>query len=305
MWDKLVTSHPDANTLNWKWCTSDYLRVSDKSESRKTFGTGRQPQYSIEVKSRAEKRYALVTLGLLLGAYFLIRRAQTLHSNPTLILGIVIGVAGLFVSQYAHPKITSEERKERFRELLDIRRPEETKQKVLQFVAFLIFFFGSLVLFLRVGSMYLLLDEYLYFGLLYALPVFLLATFLVPNLRELNRYPVVFNIFGRLGICIPAVALVFSLVMILNGAFNDSVQTRVVTCLGKRASFGKNPVYYVRARPWSDSERAVEIDVPKQVFSETHEGTSLKITTGIGRLGLEWIRRIDVDERSSESAIPQ
>lgn len=217
-----------------------------------------------------------------------------------MVVGLLFFGGALAVSMFDHPKMSAEERKQRFYELLDIHRPEETKQRVFEFLLWLIYIFAPLVLFLRVLPKYPLLDDRLYLGLLYAIPAFFLVTYLIPAFKDLRRYPLMMNVLGRIGCCIPAVALAFSILMIVNCAGDGSSETRTVVCLEKRASQGSRPSYYIRTTPWSDSNINVEVDVPESVFSDTPSGGQFQITTGKGKLGIEWIRRFDAMRHTSE-----
>ncbi|HXQ24888.1 MAG TPA: hypothetical protein VN822_00630 [Candidatus Acidoferrales bacterium] len=237
--------------------------------------------------------YNVITMALLLLALILLRGPQGPHSTSTLILASLAGLGGLVTSMFAYPMPSAEERKRRFRLLFDIQRPEETGHKVFQAVAWLVFFVGSPLLFLYVGPKWVLLDGNLYLWLLYVLPVFFLASFLVPKFKELERYPFVMNILGRLGFCVPTVALLAVSVLAFNGAMDQSAQTRLSPCLGKRGTYGSHPIYYIRVRPWADSQRDVEVEVPRAVYDAASEGTPIRLTIGKGRLGLEWIRRVD------------
>lgn len=241
-----------------------------------------------------QSRLRVAVMGALLLALLLINRGRATDSNLTSGIGYFLGLAALITIFFAHPRPTPEQRRTNFRALLDIRRPEETGRRVFEFVAELLFFFGSLLLFLFLGPKYVLLDGRLYLGLLYAIPVFLLTSLLVPKFKEFNRYPLWANIAGRLFFCIPAVALLATIALVVNSAPDQSKYARVVTCLGKRASYGKHPNYYVRLRPWNNSPREVEVDVSRDVYVGLSDGTPVQLTTGQGRLGLEWIRRIEI-----------
>jgi len=244
--------------------------------------------------------YTLIIIGLCVTAYYLFRRPESLHSAGLMVLGLVLFGGALIVSMYDHPKRTAEERKQRLYELLDIHRPEETKQKVFELFLWLVYIFAPLLLFLRILPKYPLLDDRLYLWLLYAIPAFFSLTFLIPMFRDLRRFPLVVNLFGRVGLCIPAIALVFSLLMTVNCAGDNSSQTRTVVCLAKRAIRGSHPSYYIRTKPWNETERDVEVDVPESVFSDTPSGAQFQMTTGEGKLGIEWIRRFDSLKRASE-----
>jgi hypothetical protein len=243
--------------------------------------------------------YTLIIIGLGVAAYYLFRRAER-HSVGLMVLGLVLFGGALVVSMYAHPKVTAEERKRRLYKLLDIHRPEETKQRVFELFLWLVYIFAPLLLFLDILPKYPLLDDRLYLWLLYVVPAFFLLTFLIPTFRDLRRFPLVINLLGRLGLCIPAIALVFSLLMIVNCAGDDSSQTRTVVCLAKRATRGSQPSYYIWTKPWNETERDVEVDVPASVFSGTPSGAQFQMTTGRGKLGIEWIRRFDSLKRASK-----
>jgi len=248
------------------------------------------------------KRYitfVVICLGFV--GYFFFRRAETLHSKEAMILGFAFFGAALIASMFDHPKVTPEERKQRFRELLDIHSPEETKRKILEAIVWLACIFVPLLLFLRLGPMYPLLDDRLYLGLLYALPFFFLATYSIPLFRGLRRFPLLINLAGRLGLCIPAIALLFSLLLMLNCALDRSIQVRTVICLEKRVTHGSGPSYYIRVRPWSGNDRTIEVDVPESLYQEIPVGANFQLTTGRGELGIEWIRHLDV--KRSKSAL--
>jgi hypothetical protein len=217
-----------------------------------------------------------------------------------MIEGLLLFGGALVVSMFDHPKMSAEERKERFYLLFDIHRAEETKLKVFEVLLWYVYFLAPLFLFGRILPAYPLLDDRLYFGLAYALPVCFLATYLIPVFKDLRRYPLIMNVLGRIGCCIPAVALIFSFMVIVNCAGDSSSETRTVVCLAKRASRGSHPSYYIQTTPWSDSSTTVEVDVPESVFSETPSGGQFQITTGKGKLGIEWIRRFDAVRSTSE-----
>ena len=247
-----------------------------------------------------KRAYTLIIIGLAIVAYHLFRRAESLHSVGLMVLGLVLFGGALIVSMYDHPKMTAGERKQRLYLLLDIHRPEETKQKVFELFLWLVYIFAPPLLFLRILPKYPLLDDRLYLWLLYAIPAFFLLTFLIPMFRDLRRLPLVVNLLGRLGLGIPAIALVFSLLMIVNCAGDKSSQTKTVACLAKRATGGSHPSYYIRTKPWNETEREVEVDVPEAVFDGTPDGAQFQMTTGKGKLGIEWIRRFDSVKRTSE-----
>jgi hypothetical protein len=144
-----------------------------------------------------KNRYTLIIIGLGVGAYYFLRQAESVHSVATMVLGLVLFGGAFVVSMFDHRKITAEERKQRFYELLDIQRSEETKRKVFESLLGLVCIFAPILLFLRILPVYPLLDERLYLGLLYAIPAFFLLTYLIPIFRDLRRFPIVINVFGR------------------------------------------------------------------------------------------------------------
>lgn len=183
----------------------------------------------------------------------------------------------------------------RFRMLLGVRRPEDTPKGVTRFVAFLVVFFGPMLAFLKVGPHYVLLDERIYYQLAYGLIACTIASFAVGSLnRMLRPWGLVPGLLARFGFSIPVVAGFFTAVVLVNGVGNPASRVRSLACLGKRATYGQRPDYYVRVRPWGAVDREVEVNVPGAVFAATCPGGNVLITTGLGRLGIEWIRRIDV-----------
>jgi hypothetical protein len=206
-------------------------------------------------------------------------------------------------SEHAGDKTRPEESRMNLRFLLGIRRPEETRKRVLQSVGFLFCFFAPLLFFLYIGSKYVLLDERLYYRLLYVIVILFFVSFAIPALNKmLSSYPLWMNLAARLGFCLPVVAALFSLALTFNCVKNNSVRTRELACLGKRTTLGSNPSYYVRIRPWNNSDREVEVEVPRLVFAATYLGVDLRVTTGVRRLGGEWIRQIDVVQPTSDEA---
>ncbi len=149
-------------------------------------------------------------------------------------------------SEHAEDKTRPEKSSANLRFLLGIRHPEETRMRVLQFVGFLFCFFAPLLFFLYIGSKYVLLDERLYYGLLYVIVILFFISFSIPAFNKmLGSYPLWMNLSARLGFCLPVVAALFSLALTLNCAKNNSVRTRELACLGKRTTLGRNPSCYV------------------------------------------------------------
>jgi hypothetical protein len=130
--------------------------------------------------------YEFLTLVLAVATLLLLRRGQELDSTPTLFLAAFSGIAGIFASMFAHPRITSEERKRRLLLLFDIHRPDEPLQKLFEAAVWLLFIIGSPILFLRIGSMFVLFDRLLYYGLVYGFPILFLSTYAIPKFKELN-----------------------------------------------------------------------------------------------------------------------
>lgn len=148
----------------------------------------------------------LATIALALTT-LLILRTDFGKSRHGLVTAFVVLIASLIISTFAYGTITHEQRSENLRFLLGIRRPEETTKRVLQFMAFFICFIAPVLIFLRIGSKYVLLDERLYYQLVYPLAAFVLASFLIPGLnRCLNDYPRWMSLAARVGFCIPALA---------------------------------------------------------------------------------------------------
>jgi hypothetical protein len=187
-----------------------------------------------------------------------------------------------------------------FRAFLGVGPDERIGPKAFVFASWLVLFIGSYFLFSYVGPRYELLDGDSYFWLIVTMPVLLLISFLIPlsTLADLNRYPLWANIAGRLGFCLPGIFLLAAAVLAANGSLDRTSNSRVVTCLGRRVTLGREKTYYVRVKPWEGSAKEVELDVPLDIYSKCVGGTSLQLTTGNGRFGLEWVRRVEISAPS-------
>lgn len=190
----------------------------------------------------------------------------------------------------------SEQIRRGFRAFLGVGRNERMAPKARVFAAWVVFLTGSYYLFSFVGPRYVLLGSGHYLWSIAAVPVFILASFLLPlrTLADLKRYPLWANLAGRVGFFLPGVFLLIAGVLAANGALDRTSHSRVVTCLSRRETLGKQRTYYVRVRPWENSTKEIEVDVPKDVYVKSGEGAALQLTTGKGGLGLEWIRRVEI-----------
>jgi hypothetical protein len=176
----------------------------------------------------------------------------------------------------------------------DVRPAEEGKRDAVKTAIWAAWFFGSLLLAMYAIRRYALLDNRIYLVLLIALPVFFAASFLVPQLKQLNRFPIWMNVSGRLGgFCIPAVAMVWAFVLLLNCWPHQKEETKVLPCLGKRATHQRQPSYYIRVRPWDYTMREVDLPVSKETYVNVPEGKLVRVVVGEGRLGLEWVRSVE------------
>jgi hypothetical protein len=197
-------------------------------------------------------------------------------------------------------KLRSKQIHRGFRAFLGVGPDERAAPKAFVFAAWIVLLAGSYFLFSFVGPRYVLLDGDLYLWSIATVPVFLLISFLLPlrTLAGLKRYPLGANIAGRLGFFLPGIFLLVAAVLAVNGALDRTSHSRVVTCLGRRATLGKQKTYYVRVKPWESSAEEVELDVPLDVYSNCVGGAALQLTTGKGSLGLEWIRRVEISPLS-------
>jgi hypothetical protein len=171
---------------------------------------------------------------------------------------------------------------------------EEGSRDILKTAVWAAWFFGSLLLAMYAIRRYPLLDDRVYLVLLVALPVFFAFSFLVPLLKQLNRFPIWMNVSGRLGgFCIPAVAMVWAFVLLLNCWPHQNEETKVLPCLGKRSTPQRQPSYYIRVRPWNYKMREVDLPVSKEIYANVPEGALVRVVIGEGTLGLEWIRSVE------------
>ena len=188
-----------------------------------------------------------------------------------------------------------EEMAARFRFLLGVTRSEDIGKGIARFVAFLVGFFGPLLAFLEVGPHFVLLDERIYYRLAYGLLACTALSFAVGPLNRMFRpYSVGVSVLARFGFSIPVVSGLFTAALLVNSMGQPSVRVRDLACLAKRATYGRQRIYYVRVRPWEGSDRAVEVSVPPAVFAGTCPGGDVRITTATGPLGVEWIQQIGV-----------
>lgn len=176
----------------------------------------------------------------------------------------------------------------------DIKAAREGSGDIVKTVVWAVWFFGSLILAVYAIRRYPLLDDRVYLVLLVAVPVFFAATFLAPQLKELNRFPVWMNVSGRLGaFSIPAVALLGAFMLILNCWPHQNEQIKVLSCVGKRATRERQPIYYIRVVPWNYSEREVDLSVSKELYAKISDESLVRLVIGEGKLGLQWVRSVE------------
>jgi hypothetical protein len=178
----------------------------------------------------------------------------------------------------------------------DIRAAEEGSRDAVKTAIWAVWFFGSILLAMYEIRRYPLLDDRVYIVLLVALPVFFAASFLVPQLKQLNRFPMWMNVSGRLGgFAIPAVVMVWALILIANCWPHQNEEIKVLTCVEKRITRQRQPSYYIRVRPWNYTGREADLHVPKEMYAKISNGSLVRVVIGKGKLGLEWVRSVELN----------
>lgn len=177
---------------------------------------------------------------------------------------------------------------------LSVSRDPTQKHSSRTIVTAGIYLFGGLLLGVICYRKFPFLDvnQYMFF---YCGPIVLsLGSYLVPRFSKFLRH-YRFNWFGRFLYSIPTTALLFCLGVAANCVDNHSSQTRELPCLAKMsvATTRGGTRYYLKARPWGSVRHDTDIQVSPEFFASVTEGENLRITTGLGRLGIEWIRSVE------------
>jgi hypothetical protein len=181
---------------------------------------------------------------------------------------------------------------------------------------------GPILVLVLIGCYpFLITDRTLYQGALLSGCFFFLLSFVVfrrdPSLR---KFPLPMRTLFRFGWALGSVALVWGFIGIVNG-LGTPYEIRQVPAVAKHHTRERNPAdrtYYLAVRPWRGSRTVVElpgpraiyealpvpvdaIDTRQSVLDDMQDGGQVNLVVGRGRLGLEWLKRIEPIGNSATS----
>lgn len=179
---------------------------------------------------------------------------------------------------------------------------------------------GPLLLLVLIGCYpFLITDRSLYRGALISFCVFFLLSFVVfRHNRSLLKFPLIMRTLFRLGWGLGSAALLWGIIGIVNG-LGTPLETRQVPVVAKHPTRERDPAdrtYYLAVRPWSGSRTVVElpgsraiyealsvpvdaIDTPQAQLDSMPDKGQVNLILGRGRLGWEWLKRIELVANSS------
>jgi len=171
-----------------------------------------------------------------------------------------------------------------------------TPRERLKTAAVLVVFFLGFILALIAIDRYRFLDDQGVWVLVALYAVAFPASFLAARKRifPLGTPPPV-RVMARAGWTLSFCAWCLGVVGVANGVGSD-LRERSVVCVSKRMTRQRDPsrrTYYLKVRPWTTTSRTVEVEVPRGVYDTTSEGSSVHLTIGDGRFGLEWISSVN------------
>ncbi len=101
--------------------------------------------------------------------------------------------------------------------------------------------------------------------------------------------------FGSVVIALSAAtgSLITSLAVVLlaNGCQDRTMLIHELTSVGKRQSWGDDVSYYARIPAPDRTNRIIDLNVSKEEYDMLDRNPVIRLTTGEGKLGIEWIRK--------------
>jgi hypothetical protein len=161
---------------------------------------------------------------------------------------------------------------------------------------------------------FLIEDRTLYIGGLGSIGVCFLASFLCFGDSSFPRgIPTVAKLLFRAGWALSITFWLLGISGIANG-YGTPLVTREAAVVAKHPTLERDParrVYYVAVRPWPQSRDVVElgasravyarldvpitaIDTPQATLDAMQDAAYVRLVLGEGRLGLEWLKQIDL-----------
>ena len=110
---------------------------------------------------------------------------------------------------------------------------------------------------------------------------------------------------ARVGLAVAASAGLWSCILAglawINGA-GTHVSARDVAWIDRRVVVrrGNYRIYEVIVKPWPASQRAVTLGIQPEQYRALEPGRSVRLLIGAGRLGVEWLQRVEVGNEISD-----
>jgi hypothetical protein len=163
---------------------------------------------------------------------------------------------------------------------------------------------------------FLIEDRTIYIGGLVTIVFWFLASFAIYGSEDFPRaMPQLLKLQFRVGYGLCMTFLLLGLAGLIN-AYNTPLVGRDVVVVSKHTTRQSNPAnrtYYVAMRAWPPSRTIVELGAPREVYDrlrvpitaigtpqeelETMEDSGyVRLIVGEGRLGLEWLKQIELPE---------
>jgi hypothetical protein len=161
---------------------------------------------------------------------------------------------------------------------------------------------------------FLIQDRTLYIGALGSIVFWFLASFVIPHWSDFPRgTPLIVKLQFRVALGLCMTFLMFGIFGIANG-YGTPLVSREVPVVAKRHTLERDAskrTYYLAIRAWPGSHTVVELgaphavydqldvpiaafQTPQQVLDAMADAGYVKLTVGEGRLGLEWLKQVDL-----------
>ena len=161
---------------------------------------------------------------------------------------------------------------------------------------------------------FLIRDRTVYVGGIAGIGIFFLTSFVFFRHDDfLLSVPTILRMAFRVGWGLCATSLLLGITGISNG-YESPLEVRQAPVVAKHQTLQRDAAhrtYYVAVRPWPDSRTVVElsapqstydrldvpldaIDTPQETLNAMPDVGRVRLVVGKGRLGLEWLRRIDL-----------
>lgn len=99
------------------------------------------------------------------------------------------------------------------------------------------------------------------------------------------------------GAAVGSMATCLGLIFWINGYGDHTVIIRDIGWESKRASRGDNPSYYARIVSPAEPGRTIDLQIGEEKYLALNNERLIRLTTGEGRLHIEWIRKIELADK--------